>query len=152
MKAQDRISAASRDQRIRSMVTSEKGTTASLLIKPASDEIVAVAESEEALKQWLANQQYDADHRTNMEKFAHEFERFGFEVPSCGTLESPVLTPGVGAVTALAGAYVLILTNTGFGTPLNLPSCLLLGLGLPTGTLLASTTTGSIATTFNVTR
>lgn len=58
----------------------------------------------------------------------------------------------IGVVTALAGAYVLILSNTGFGTPLDLLSCLLWGLGLPAGTLLASTTTGSIATTFSVTR
>jgi hypothetical protein len=58
----------------------------------------------------------------------------------------------IGSVTALAGAYILVLTNTGFGTPLDLLGCLLWGLGLPSGTMLASATTGSIATTFNVTR
>ncbi len=58
----------------------------------------------------------------------------------------------IGTVTALAGTYILILTNSGFGTPLDLLGCLLWGLGLPAGTMLASSTTGSIATTFNVTR
>lgn len=88
LKAQERISTASRDQRIRSMVTAESGTIAGLLIEPASKELVALAGSSEALKQWLANRQYDADHLARMEKFAREFERFGFELPSCDDLKS----------------------------------------------------------------
>ena len=58
----------------------------------------------------------------------------------------------IGAVTSLAGGYILVLSNTGFGTALDLAGCFLWGVGLPTGTQLASTTTSSIATTFNVTR
>jgi type II secretory pathway pseudopilin PulG len=56
----------------------------------------------------------------------------------------------IGTVTALAGTYILVFSNPGFGTCLDLLGCLLWGLGLPTGTLLASTTTSSIATTLNV--
>ena len=88
LKAQERISTASRDQRIRSMVTSETGTTTSLLIGPANKEIATLAGSPEALKQWLADRQYDADHLASMEKFAREFERFGFELPSCDDLKN----------------------------------------------------------------
>jgi hypothetical protein len=58
----------------------------------------------------------------------------------------------IGTVTALAGLYVLILSNPGFGTPLDLLGCLLWGLGLPASTLLASATTNSIASTLNVSR
>ena len=88
LRTQDRVSGASRDQQIRSMVTADNGTTASLLIEPASKEIAALAGSTQALKQWLANRQYDADHLVSMENFAREFDRFGFETPSCDDLKN----------------------------------------------------------------
>jgi hypothetical protein len=56
----------------------------------------------------------------------------------------------IGMVTALAGLHVLIFSNPGFGTPMDLLGCVLWGLGLPAATLLASATTSSIASTLNV--
>lgn len=58
----------------------------------------------------------------------------------------------IGTVTSLAGLHVLILTNPGFGTPIELLGCFLWGAGIPASTLLASTTTESIVTKFSVTR
>lgn len=55
-------------------------------------------------------------------------------------------------VTVLTGAYSLILTNPGFGTELDLLTCFFWGLGLPTGAALASATTSTVSTAFNVTR
>ena len=55
-------------------------------------------------------------------------------------------------VTVLVGGYVLILSNPGFGTELDLLACLLWGLGLQTGAALASATTSTVSTAFNVVR
>ncbi len=55
-------------------------------------------------------------------------------------------------VTILVGGYVLILSNPGFGTELDLLACLLWGLGLQTGAALASATTSTVSTAFNVVR
>lgn len=58
----------------------------------------------------------------------------------------------LGAVTALVGAQVLVLSNPGFGTVTDFVGCVLWGLGLPTGAALAGATTGSVATSFNIAR
>lgn len=53
-----------------------------------------------------------------------------------------------------AGAYILIFSNAGagFGTARDFLVCLLWGAGLPTGAQLMQATTGTIATTFGVTK
>lgn len=55
-------------------------------------------------------------------------------------------------ITILVGAYTLILTNPAFGTELDFLTCFFWGLGLPTGAALASATTSTVATSFNVVR
>ena len=67
-------------------------------------------------------------------------------------LEGKLAWAFVSVVTVLAGTYILVLGDPGFGSLRDLLACLLWGLGLPAGTLLASTTTASIASTYNVAR
>ena len=57
-------------------------------------------------------------------------------------------------VTVLAGSYMLVFKNTGFGTALDLLEALLWGLGLPAAAQLTAgtTTTSTIASTFSVVR
>lgn len=56
--------------------------------------------------------------------------------------------------TTLVGCVVLIFQSSaaGFGTPLDLLTCLLWGFGFSTGSQLLNSTTASVATTFGVTR
>ena len=58
----------------------------------------------------------------------------------------------LGVVTATTGAYVLIFSNQGFGTCLDIVGCLLWGAGLPAGAALAGSTTGTVSTALNLTR
>lgn len=58
----------------------------------------------------------------------------------------------LGVVTATTGTYVLILSNPGFGTCLDIVGCLLWGAGLPAGAALAGSTTGTVSTALNITR
>jgi len=53
------------------------------------------------------------------------------------------------AVTILGGSLFLVIGNKGFGTPYDLIGCLAWGLGLPAGTVLATSTTASLSNTFN---
>jgi len=57
-------------------------------------------------------------------------------------------------VSTLGGAYILVLgpSGAGFGTLTDFVQCLLWGAGLPAGAQLLQSTTGSIATSFGVTR
>lgn len=58
------------------------------------------------------------------------------------------------ATTLMAGSYMLVFKNPGFGTPLDLLEALLWGLGLPAAAQLTATTTTptTIASTFSVVR
>lgn len=58
----------------------------------------------------------------------------------------------IGTVTILGGAYLLIIDNFGFGTPRDFLVCLLWGAGLPATTIVASSTTSSIATSLSTAR
>jgi hypothetical protein len=58
----------------------------------------------------------------------------------------------LGAVTATAGTYVLVLTNPGFGTYLDLFACFLWGVGLPAGATLATSNTSTVSTALGMTR
>jgi hypothetical protein len=95
--AQEQVSKASRDQKIRAMITSTSGTVDDLLVTPLANEVKTLAGSEDALAQWQLNQRYDADYASRREDEAREFQRFGFELPSCADLQ------GGKASAALAG-------------------------------------------------
>lgn len=58
----------------------------------------------------------------------------------------------LGALTATAGTYMLILTNPGFGTPLDFFTCFLWGAGLPAGATLATANTSTVSTALSITR
>ena len=58
----------------------------------------------------------------------------------------------LGARTATAGTYMLILTNPGFGTPLDFFTCFLWGAGLPAGATLATANTSTVSTALSITR
>ena len=67
--------------------------------------------------------------------------------------EGSLLAWGIlGIVTTITGAYVLIFSNQGFGTCLDIVGCLLWGAGLPAGSALAGSTTGTVSTALNITR
>lgn len=58
----------------------------------------------------------------------------------------------LGALTAIAGTYILILTNPGFGTPPDFFTCFLWGAGLPAGATLATANTSTVSTALSITR
>jgi hypothetical protein len=58
----------------------------------------------------------------------------------------------LGLLTALTGAQVLILSNPGFGSCIDLLGCLLWGAGLPAASALANSTSGTVSTALNITR
>lgn len=58
----------------------------------------------------------------------------------------------LGILTALTGFQVLILSNPGFGSCMDLLGCLLWGVGLPAGSALAASTAGTVSTALNITR
>lgn len=88
LKAQEQVSKASRDQKIRSMLTASDGNVESLLVKPVASGVKTLAGSSEALEQWLINRRYDNDYANSRKDEAREFERFGFELPSCDDLKN----------------------------------------------------------------